>query len=86
MIAESANIIEYLLEHFGKESTLLPKRWREGEEGKVAGESEEVGLIPYYMPVSLYAAFGARGYPRLSDIHRLVRQKTHANPPTVVEI
>ena len=49
VIAESANIIEYLLEHFGKESTLLPKRWREGKEGMVAGETEEWLRYRYFM-------------------------------------
>lgn len=49
MIAESANIIEYLLEHFGKESTLLPKRYKDGEEGKVGGETEEWLRYRYFM-------------------------------------
>ena len=41
VIAESAFIIEYLLDHFAHDSTLLPKRYREGQEGKVGGETEE---------------------------------------------
>lgn len=50
VIAESANIIEYLLEHFGGEQAgLLPKRWREGKEGQVSGESEEWLRYRYFM-------------------------------------
>lgn len=48
-IAESGNIIEYLLDHFGQNSSLLPKRWREGQEGKVAGETEEWLRYKYYL-------------------------------------
>jgi glutathione S-transferase len=40
-IAESAFISEYVLDHFSNGSTLLPKRYREGQEGKVVGEPEE---------------------------------------------
>lgn len=50
IIAESAFIIEYLLDHFaGSESTLLPKRYREGEEEKVGGETEEWLRFRYFM-------------------------------------
>ncbi|RMZ73107.1 glutathione s-transferase [Pyrenophora seminiperda CCB06] len=49
VIAESEMIVEYLCEHFGgKEGEgegagkgLIPKRWKEGCEGKVGGETEE---------------------------------------------
>lgn len=49
IIAESAFIVEYLLDHFGNGSTLLPKRYKEGQEGKVAGETEEWLRFRYYM-------------------------------------
>ncbi|CAG8983816.1 hypothetical protein HYALB_00006782 [Hymenoscyphus albidus] len=49
IIAESAFIIEYLLDHFGKETTLLPKRYKDGQEGKVGGESEEWMRFRYFM-------------------------------------
>jgi glutathione S-transferase len=49
VIAESANIVEYVLDHWGKESTLLPKRYKEGQEGKVGGETEEWLRFRYYM-------------------------------------
>jgi len=48
-IAESAFIIEYLLDHFANESTLLPKRYREGQEGKVGGETEEWLRFKYFL-------------------------------------
>ncbi|EPE36757.1 Thioredoxin-like protein [Glarea lozoyensis ATCC 20868] len=49
VIAESANIIEYVLEHWGKETTLLPQRYKEGQEGKVGGETEEWLRYRYFM-------------------------------------
>lgn len=48
-IAESANIIEYLLEHFSNGSTLLPKRYQDGQEGKAGGETEEWLRFRYFM-------------------------------------
>ncbi|KAF2104340.1 glutathione S-transferase [Rhizodiscina lignyota] len=38
VIAESANIVEYLAEHFGK--GMIPKRWADGKEGQVGGETD----------------------------------------------
>lgn len=50
VIAESGNITEYLLEHFGGEAAgFLPKRWRAGKEGQVGGESEEWLRYKYFM-------------------------------------
>ncbi|EKD13089.1 uncharacterized protein L3040_007172 [Drepanopeziza brunnea f. sp. 'multigermtubi'] len=49
VIAESGFIIEYLLDHFGNGSTLLPKRYQEGKEGKVGGETEEWMRFRYFM-------------------------------------
>lgn len=49
VIAESAFIIEYLLDHFAGESTLLPKRYKEGQEGKVGGETESWMRFRYFM-------------------------------------
>ena len=49
VIAESANIVEYLLEHWGKDSTLLPKRYKEGQDGKIGGETEEWLRYRYFM-------------------------------------
>lgn len=49
VIAESAFIVEYLLDHFGDGSTLLPKRYKEGQEGKIGGETEEWMRYRYFM-------------------------------------
>lgn len=40
VLAESAFIIQYLCDHFGQGKGLVPKRWQEGQEGKVLGETE----------------------------------------------
>ena len=37
-IAESSNIIEYLIAHFGQH--LEPQRWQQGKDGEVGGETE----------------------------------------------
>ncbi|KAI6712228.1 hypothetical protein PZA11_002265 [Diplocarpon coronariae] len=49
IIAESAFIIEYLLDHFGNGSSLLPKRYQEGQEGRLGGETEEWMRYRYFM-------------------------------------
>jgi len=49
VIAESAFITEYLLDHFSNGSTLLPKRYKEGQEGKIGGETEEWLRFRYFM-------------------------------------
>ncbi|KAG0646991.1 Glutathione S-transferase 1 [Hyphodiscus hymeniophilus] len=49
VIAESAFIVEYLLDHFGRSSTLLPKRYKEGQEGRAGGETEEWLRFRYFM-------------------------------------
>ncbi|KAF2745759.1 glutathione transferase [Sporormia fimetaria CBS 119925] len=47
VLAESGAIVEYLCEHFGRE--LVPRRYREGEEGMVGGETEEWLKYSYLM-------------------------------------
>lgn len=49
VIAESAFIVEYLLDHFSNGSTLLPKRYKDGQEGNVGGETEEWLRFRYFM-------------------------------------
>jgi glutathione S-transferase len=49
IIAESALIIEYLLEHFGQSSSVLPAHWKAGEEGRVCGESVEWLRYKYFL-------------------------------------
>lgn len=49
-IAESGLIIEYLCEHFGgPNSTLIPRKWKDGCEGQIGGETEEFMRYRYYM-------------------------------------
>jgi glutathione S-transferase len=40
VIAETGAIAQYLSEHWGGNSTLVPPRWKPGQEGKVGGETE----------------------------------------------
>ncbi|PYI00360.1 hypothetical protein BO78DRAFT_465370 [Aspergillus sclerotiicarbonarius CBS 121057] len=51
VLAESGVIIEYLLDHFGEnaERGLVPKRYKDGQEGCVGGETEEWMRYRYYM-------------------------------------
>jgi glutathione S-transferase len=48
-IAESAFIIEYLLDHFYQGSTLLPTRYKKEQIGKAGGETEEWLRFRYFM-------------------------------------
>ncbi|OTB17937.1 hypothetical protein K445DRAFT_20403 [Daldinia sp. EC12] len=41
VLAESGFITQYLSEHFSQGTTLMPKRWKDGQEGKVGGETEQ---------------------------------------------
>ncbi len=47
VLAESAHIVEYLIDHYG--SWLVPKRYPDGKEGQVGGETEEWMRYRYYM-------------------------------------
>jgi glutathione S-transferase len=47
VIAESALIVEYLTDHFGK--WLIPTRYMPGKEDQVGGESEEWMRYRYFM-------------------------------------
>ena len=47
IIAESGFIVEYLTEHFAPH--LAPKRYQEGKDGQVGGETEEYLRFRYYM-------------------------------------
>ena len=46
-IAESGNIIGYLIKHFGTD--LQPPQWKDGHEGDVGGETEEWLRYQYYL-------------------------------------
>ncbi|KAI0180825.1 putative glutathione S-transferase [Hypoxylon sp. FL1284] len=41
VLAESGFITQYLSEHFSQGTTMMPKRWKDGQEGKVGGETEQ---------------------------------------------
>ncbi|RDW85808.1 hypothetical protein BP5796_04133 [Coleophoma crateriformis] len=47
VLAESANIVQYITEHFGQH--LIPKKWQDGLEGEVGGETDEWMRNSYYM-------------------------------------
>ncbi|KAI0598599.1 glutathione S-transferase [Biscogniauxia sp. FL1348] len=49
VLAESGFITQYLSEHFGQGTTLIPKRWKDGQEGKVGGETEQWLRWQYYL-------------------------------------
>lgn len=49
VIAESGFIVEYLCDHFSNGKILTPKRYKEGQEGKVGGETETWMRYRYYM-------------------------------------
>ncbi|KAJ4424310.1 bifunctional glutathione transferase/peroxidase [Gnomoniopsis sp. IMI 355080] len=40
VLAESGFIFQYLCDHFAEGKTLVPKRWKDGQENKVLGETE----------------------------------------------
>lgn len=50
VLAESGLIVQYLAEHFPvNDGTFVPKKWRDGQEGKLAGETEEWLRYQYFL-------------------------------------
>ena len=47
MMAESANIVEYISEHFGRH--LIPQQWKTGQQGRILGETEEWLRYKFFM-------------------------------------
>lgn len=47
VLAESGNMIEYLIDHYG--SRLAPQKFSDGKEGQVGGETESWLRYRYYM-------------------------------------
>jgi glutathione S-transferase len=41
VLAETAFIVQYMMDHFAKGKTLAPIRWKDGQEGKLGGETDE---------------------------------------------
>ena len=50
VLAESGLIVEYLVDHFGRD--LVPRRYPEGQEGQIGRETEEWLRNRYYMHYS----------------------------------
>lgn len=49
LLAESGHITQYLTEHLPEGKKLLPKRWKDGMEGEVGGETEGWMRHQYYL-------------------------------------
>lgn len=49
VLAESGYMAQYLTEHLPEGERLTPKRWKEGMEGKVGGETEGYQRYQYYL-------------------------------------
>jgi len=52
VLAESGFIVQYLSEHFTTAKNLVPKRWKDGQEGKIGGETPQwmrYQYILYYL-------------------------------------
>ncbi|EFX04073.1 glutathione s-transferase [Grosmannia clavigera kw1407] len=49
VLAESGFIVDYLCSHFGQESNLVPKRWRDGCQGQLGGETAAYLRFQYLM-------------------------------------
>ena len=49
VLAESGFIAQYLCEHFGRARNLLPRRYRDGQEGVVGGETEGWLRYQYFL-------------------------------------
>ncbi len=49
VLAESGFIAQYLTEHFDQSRTLVPKRYRDGQEGQVGGETDQWMRCQYFL-------------------------------------
>ncbi|KAI1772511.1 glutathione S-transferase [Hypoxylon cercidicola] len=49
VLAESGFITQYLSEHFGQGTTMMPTRWKDGQEGKIGGETEQWLRWQYFL-------------------------------------
>ncbi|KAH6661395.1 hypothetical protein BKA67DRAFT_551081 [Truncatella angustata] len=49
VIAETGFIAQYLSENFGRNSTLVPKRWKDGQENKIGGETDQWMRWMYFL-------------------------------------
>ncbi|KAK5664235.1 hypothetical protein OQA88_451 [Cercophora sp. LCS_1] len=49
VLAESAFIVQWMSEHFTKAKNLIPSRWKDGQHGKIGGETESWMRYQYLM-------------------------------------
>ncbi|KAK2594537.1 bifunctional glutathione transferase/peroxidase [Conoideocrella luteorostrata] len=49
ILAESGFIAQYLLDHTSEGQNLMPKKWQDGKENTIAGETEDWLRYAYYM-------------------------------------
>jgi len=49
VLAESGFMAQYLTEHFAHARALLPKRYRDGQEGQLGGETEQWMRYQYFL-------------------------------------
>jgi glutathione S-transferase len=52
ILAESGFMIQYLCDHFVGSTTMMPKKWKDGQEGKVGGETAEWMRYQYILHYS----------------------------------
>lgn len=52
VLAESGFIFQYLAEHFTEHKNLAPKKWKDGQEGKLLGETEAWMRYQYFLHYS----------------------------------
>lgn len=85
VFAESANIVEYLVDHYG--NRLVPRRYPDGKDGQVGGETEEWVRYRYYMHYAegtlmpyLIVKILLNGRLRLCDFNRRAEPNTDSCP------
>lgn len=49
ILAESGFIAQYLCDHFAQGTTMMPRRYKDAQDGKVCGETEEWMRLQYYL-------------------------------------
>ena len=73
VLAETGPMVEYIIDHFGKH--LVPKRWQEGKEGQICGETESWLRNRYFMHY-------AEGSFMSFQVVALIMGSEHAHPLT----
>lgn len=87
-LAESGYMTQYLCDHFGQDKNLIPKRWKDGQENKIGGETEEWMRCQYLLhyvegsllPVlTLSLVIGGKSQPSLDHFGDGVK-RAHSSP------